>query len=89
MKKTTIAQLRQEISDLKAQDILRLSLAQKEIEKAGADLMGSGAIVSIHAYGGRVIMSATLISDGLSVETIKALKSDIARTLANRKELNQ
>lgn len=43
-------------------------------------LKGSGVVLTLSGLGGAEICKAVLIRDGLSAETIAALKRDIARS---------
>lgn len=80
-KKTTKADLQRKIMELESQLAHRYHYAQSEIKKASTDhLMASGAIVSVAALGGRVIMGPVLIHDGLSPETIAAIQNDLHRS---------
>ena len=80
-KKTTKADLQRKIVELEAQLAHRYKWAQDEVKKASTDhLMASGAIVSIVALGGRLIMAPVLIRDGLSPETIDSIRADLHRS---------
>lgn len=66
--------------------------ADETLDKASTDyLTASGAVLTLTALGGRVLCRPILIRDGLSKETIVALKADLRRsfrlaTLAKPKE---
>lgn len=78
MKKLTNAELQRKIVELESQLAFAYARASEQVKKASSDnLMASGAIVTITALGGRVIMSPICIRDGLSHDTIKALQADI------------
>jgi hypothetical protein len=81
MKKLTYAQLERSLLELKAQSPLELINAKKLISKAGDSMMASAVIITITALGGREIVPAFAIYDGLSAESIVAIKTDIERTL--------
>lgn len=91
-KKPTYEQLEERISELKrriyehdALYVTRLKNAHNDISKAGSALMASACIVSITGLGGREIVLPFGINDGLSEETINAIKKDIQRTLNDKK----
>lgn len=86
MKKPSYAELQRKIIELESQLVHRYAFASKEIDKASVDrLMASGAVITISALGGRVLVEPVCIRDGLSNDTIKALKADLLRSyeLAN------
>lgn len=79
----TVASLRRKVADLSAQLIHLYQVADSQVEKAGQrHLMASGAIVQITALGGREIVPPVLIRDGLSDETIAAIRADLRRSYA-------
>jgi hypothetical protein len=79
--KPTRKELEQKVRELEAQLVHRCYFASQAIEKAGTKyLSGSGVIISFAALGGREITEPVCIRDGLSAETIAALKSDFARS---------
>lgn len=81
VKKPTKQELRQKILELEAQLVHRYHFAARTIDKAGTkSLIGSGVIISLVALGGREIIEPVCIRDGLSDETIAAIKADIARS---------
>lgn len=80
MQKQTVQQLKRKILELESQTILNLNHAAKNISKAGEPLFASACIVQISALGGREILPAFCIYDGLSPDTIEAIKQDIIRT---------
>lgn len=52
-----------------------------ELQKLSTDkLMGSGVIITMTVLGGKPGMEPTLIRDGLSPETIAAIKADLKRS---------
>ena len=83
MKQKTKPQLARELLEARASDIVTLGNSSREILKAGDNLTASAAIVTIEALGGRLI-TRFAIHDGLSIETINALKLDIQRTIELR-----
>jgi hypothetical protein len=80
-KKQIIADKDRQILELKAQLIHVYHFAKSTIDKAGEKyMMGSGVLVQITALGGREISLPFVIKDGLSQETINAIKADLIRT---------
>ena len=80
-KKTkTRADLLREIAELTAQLPAMCHFASAELHKAGDTLTGSGALLTLHALGGRQLIVPVVIRDGLSADTIEALRRDIARS---------
>lgn len=87
-KAKTRADLQREIVELKAQMAGRYHYASAEIHKAGSEhMMASGVLVQLHALGGREITVPFVVRDGLSDDTIAALRRDIARSYATATEL--
>ena len=81
MKAKTRRQLEREVLELKAQLSSTYHFASATIEKASTKyLMASGALLQITAIGGRELIIPTVIRDGLSAETITAIKKDIKRS---------
>ena len=80
-KKPTRADLERKVRELEAQLVHVYHFADKEVSKAGtAHMMGSAVIVSLHALGGRAITSPFAIRDGLSDDTIAAIRRDLVRS---------
>lgn len=74
-------ELERKIAELEAQLVHRLAFGIKTIHKAGSDhLKGSGVVLSLTLLGGKEVMEPVMIRDGLSPETIAALKADIVRS---------
>lgn len=79
--KLTRQDMEQKIHDLESQLIYRCHFASQYVGKADTKrFMGSGVILSLTALGGKEIFEPVLIRDGLSDETIAALKADLARS---------
>lgn len=79
--KQTRQDLERKVRELEAQLVHRCHFASLNIEKAGTKhLAASGVIISLVVLGGREIIEPVCIRDGLSEETIAALKSDFARS---------
>ena len=80
-KNTIIAARDRRILELEAQLLFAYTNAYKEIEKTSTQfLMASGIIVQLSALGGRELCKPFMIADGLSDETIAAIKADIKRS---------
>lgn len=79
-KAKTRADLLRENAELSAQLAHVYHFADAELHKAGDCLMGSGALLTLHALGGRQLICPVVIRDGLSAETIAALRRDLARS---------
>lgn len=88
MKSSSSEELKRKIRELEAQLIHRHYFASVSIDKATGDrLKGSGVIISMIELGGRVIIEPVCINNGLSAETIAALRRDIARSYDYATEL--
>lgn len=80
-KAKTRADLIRENKELKAQLAHVYHFADAALHKAGTDyMMASGVLLELHANGGREIICPVMIKDGLSADTIAALRRDIARS---------
>ena len=81
MKKLTYKQLEFKLAEALASSPTRYNIAYGNIKNANIDkLMGSGVLITIQYIGGKNIIDPVLIRDGLSNETIEAIKSDIKRS---------
>ena len=80
-KKPTYADLSRMLVELRAQMPGALKNAAKDIGKADDRMMASAVVITITALGGRVIVQPFAITNGLSSETIEALRQDIDRSL--------
>lgn len=79
--KVTKADLQRKVAELEAQLAHTYHFADVELDKAGlAKMTGSGVVLSLTALGGREIISPVCIRDGLSDETIDAIRNDIKRS---------
>ena len=75
-----IAQLQRKNRELEAQLVHQHHFASIELDKLNTDhMMGSAVILELTFLGGKVI-GPVAIKDGLSLETIKALKADLVRS---------
>lgn len=81
-KPDTRADLQRKVKELEAQLASTYAFAAKDLHKAGDALMASGALLELHALGGRELIRPVLIRDGLSADTIEALRRDIIRSYA-------
>jgi hypothetical protein len=88
-KKTeTRADLARRVKELTAQLASTYHFAAAELHKAGQDrMMASGVLLQLHALGGREIIAPVVIRDGLSAETIAAIRADIVRSYQGAVEL--
>ena len=79
--KKTRAQLEYEILELQATSTWNRHEAYMSIDKLSEDyLMASGVIIHMQKIGGGRAICPVLISNGLSKETIQAIKNDIMRS---------
>ena len=78
-KKTqTKADLLRRIVELEGQLSCMYHFASQGIDKAGKKhMMASGVLLQLHALGGKEIIPPVIIKDGLSDDTIKAIKADL------------
>lgn len=86
-KKLTRADLQRQIKELHGQLACSYHFAAAELHKAGDSLKASGVLLELHALGGRQLITPVVISDGLSADTIAALRRDIARSFTRATEL--
>lgn len=80
-KKPTYSDLSRMLVELRAQMPGALKIAAKDIGKADDRMMGSAVVITVTALGGHAIVQPFAITDGLSSETIEALRRDIDRSL--------
>lgn len=81
MKAKTRKELERENMELRAQLAHRYASACSEISKASTDhLTASAVILTLTALGGREIVTPIAIRDGLSKDTIAAIKADLIRS---------
>lgn len=79
-----IAELERKLGEALAGQAHSYSFASQTIDKASTDhLTASGVVITLTVLGGREIFSPVLIRDGLSKETIAALKADFVRSYEN------
>lgn len=79
--KPTKAQLQRKVLELEAQLIHVYHFAANSLDRVGTDrLLGSGVILQLSLIGGDEPVAPVMIRNGLSQETITALKADLARS---------
>lgn len=79
--KRTRAQIEREIIELKAQLASQYHFAHESINKCSVNhLTGSGVLLQLSSLGGNELVNPIVIRDGLSVETITAIKNDLKRS---------
>jgi hypothetical protein len=80
-KQELIAKLQRENRELKAQLVSNHHFASMDLKKFTIDrCMGSAVILELTCLGGKIKIDPVAISDGLSDETIAALKEDLIRS---------
>lgn len=80
-KKPTKAELQRKVEDLEAQLASSYHFADIGLGKAVyPEYMGSAVVMQIRALGGHSIVDPVAIRDGLSVETVEAIKADLKRS---------
>lgn len=73
--------LLREVTELKAQLASTYHFASAELHRTSkVALMGSGVLVQLTGLGGRDLTCPFVVLDGLSDDTIAALRRDIARS---------
>ena len=76
-----IAELEQKLEEAEAYHIYRHHFASTALDRFSTDkLMGSGVVLSLTLVGGKELFKPVLICNGLSKETIAALKADLVRS---------
>lgn len=79
-----------ELLQHKAQDIGTLFRAHAALAKLGKDrYMASGVIVSVTNLSGKPLVEPVLIADGLSRDTIDALRRDVKASYDYRLTMNK
>lgn len=82
-----IAELENRLRSAEAFQVHKLHFASYALDKLSTDKMcGSGVIISITSLSGKPIVDPTVISDGLSPETIAALQADMRRSFEKQTE---
>ena len=82
-----IEELENKLRSAEAYQVHKLHFASYALDKISTDKMGgSGVIISITTLNGKPIVDPTVISGGLSPETIAALQADMRRSFEERTE---
>ncbi len=80
-KKMTTAQLQRRVLELESQLAHAYHFAAADLHKAGtAHKMASGVLLQLTAIGGNEIIRPVMIKDGLSDETLAAIRKDLKRS---------
>jgi hypothetical protein len=80
-KPITKADLQRKVKELEAQLVHQYHFATAEIGKASIQkTFGSAVILELTFLGGRKVCEPVAIKDGLSDETIAAIKADLKRS---------
>lgn len=79
-KKPSKADLQRKVMELEGQLAGSYHFANQEIDKADDRLTASGVLLQLTALGGRQIIKPVVIRDGLSHETIEAIRKDLKRS---------
>ncbi len=75
-----IAMLERKLFEARAQYASTIGAAFDALPKAASDYHASGVILEISAIGGKSIIPAVMIRDGLSQATVAAIQSDLRRS---------
>lgn len=76
-----IAELQRKLVETEAQLTFKLGVADVALEEARTEhLKGSGVVLSLAVLGGRELIRPTLIRNGLSDDTVAALRRDLLRS---------
>lgn len=76
-----VAQLERKVLELEAQLSYTYHHANLTIDKTSTDhLMASGVLLQLSFIGGKDAIPPVMIKDGLSKETIEAIKADLKRS---------
>lgn len=79
--KLTKAQLRLRLKHMEAQLAHAYHFADAYLKKTGTDrMMASGVVLELTANNGEALIPPVMIKDGLSNETIAAIRADLARS---------
>lgn len=80
-KPLTKADLQRKVKELEAQLAHQYHFTTRTIDKAGMQhCLGSAVILELTFLGGAKVIEPVAIKDGLSAETIAALKADLKRS---------
>ena len=87
-KPVTKADLQRKVKELEAQLVHQYHFATATIDRASINkTMGSAVILELTFLGGRKVFEPVAIKDGLSDETIAAIKADLKRSYELTAEL--
>lgn len=75
-----IVALERKLFEARAQYAATLGAAFDALPKAASDYHASGVILELTGIGGKAIIPAVMVRDGLSPATVKALQADLARS---------
>lgn len=76
-----IAELERKLFESEAAQIHTYHFASVQLDKLVTDkMMGSGVIMTLTTLGGRLKIGPVMIKNGLSKETIEAIKADLVRS---------
>lgn len=79
--KMTKADFQRKVAETEAQLASTYHFADVQVLKAGQEhLMASAVVLRLTALGGREIIPPVAIKDGLSSETINAIRADLRRS---------
>jgi hypothetical protein len=80
-KSQRIEELERKLFESEAAQIHQHHFASVQLDKLVTDkMMGSGVIMTLTTLGGRLTIGPVMISNGLSKETIEAIKADLVRS---------
>lgn len=83
-----IAELERKLYESGSYHIYRHHFASKALDRFSTDhLTGSGVVLSLTLIGGKELFEPVMICNGLSKETIAALKADLVRSFNYATEL--
>jgi len=82
----TKADLARKLKEMEAQLASTYHFASVTLDNAGDRGQGGAVIVTLTALGGKELIVPVAIKNGLSAETIAALRKDIARSYAEAVE---
>lgn len=86
-KNQRIAELERKLKESLASQIHTYYFACDELDKFSTDkMMGSGVVLELSSLGGDLTVSPVVIVNGLSDETISALKADLVRSYNSKIE---
>ena len=79
--KKTHKQTKRALLEAQASTVLAHKFGHEDMKKCSTDnLMASGVLIQLTGIGGKQLVNPILIRDGLSAETIAAIRNDIKRS---------